>query len=175
MPRRASSSTVSHDLLCRWEWFSSLDFDWLYISGKRTFRWPLVRSASTASDSDPKHLWPDILLLEPLLSTFCSHWNVRSVLDHRRSSLNAKSTSVNSAIALNVTSYAHSQPDLHQLTRTRRIIVLQRNRLSGTLHVQSGKHPSQYLLSHIMSTANHTYFGLVFDSALVMPLLGSHR
>ncbi|KAF9010225.1 hypothetical protein BDQ17DRAFT_1347770 [Cyathus striatus] len=25
-----------------WEWFTSLDFDWLYISGKKKFRWPLV-------------------------------------------------------------------------------------------------------------------------------------
>ena len=26
-----------------WEWFVSLDFDWAYITGKRQFRWPLVR------------------------------------------------------------------------------------------------------------------------------------
>ncbi|KAF9467908.1 hypothetical protein BDZ94DRAFT_1305083 [Collybia nuda] len=25
-----------------WEWFTSLDFDWQYISGKKTFRWPLI-------------------------------------------------------------------------------------------------------------------------------------
>jgi len=25
-----------------WEWFSSLPFDWEYISGKRTFRWPMI-------------------------------------------------------------------------------------------------------------------------------------
>ncbi|KAH0580894.1 hypothetical protein J132_10763 [Termitomyces sp. J132] len=25
-----------------WEWFTSLDFDWKYISGKKTFRWPLI-------------------------------------------------------------------------------------------------------------------------------------
>jgi len=25
-----------------WEWFSSLDFDWQYISGKKTFRWPII-------------------------------------------------------------------------------------------------------------------------------------
>ncbi|KAK7032598.1 hypothetical protein VNI00_012861 [Paramarasmius palmivorus] len=25
-----------------WEWFTSLDFDWSYIRGKRTFRWPLI-------------------------------------------------------------------------------------------------------------------------------------
>lgn len=25
-----------------WEWFTSLDFDWSYIRGKRQFRWPLV-------------------------------------------------------------------------------------------------------------------------------------
>ncbi|KAL0563216.1 hypothetical protein V5O48_018858 [Marasmius crinis-equi] len=25
-----------------WEWFTSLGFDWSYIRGKRTFRWPLV-------------------------------------------------------------------------------------------------------------------------------------
>lgn len=29
---------------CRWEFVSSLDFDWQFISGKRRFRWPLVRS-----------------------------------------------------------------------------------------------------------------------------------
>ncbi|KAJ3868929.1 hypothetical protein EV359DRAFT_70283 [Lentinula novae-zelandiae] len=26
----------------RWEWFTSLDFDWDYIRGKRQFRWPLI-------------------------------------------------------------------------------------------------------------------------------------
>ncbi|KAF8652393.1 hypothetical protein AX16_004421 [Volvariella volvacea WC 439] len=25
-----------------WEWFTSLDFDWQYISGKKKFRWPLT-------------------------------------------------------------------------------------------------------------------------------------
>jgi len=25
-----------------WEWFTSLDFDWQYISGKRAFRWPMI-------------------------------------------------------------------------------------------------------------------------------------
>ncbi|KAK1225104.1 hypothetical protein PQX77_011973 [Marasmius sp. AFHP31] len=25
-----------------WEWFTSLGFDWSYIRGKRTFRWPLI-------------------------------------------------------------------------------------------------------------------------------------
>ncbi|KAG6915509.1 hypothetical protein DXG01_011134 [Tephrocybe rancida] len=25
-----------------WEWFTSLDFDWKYITGKKTFRWPMV-------------------------------------------------------------------------------------------------------------------------------------
>ncbi|KAJ6557935.1 hypothetical protein B0H19DRAFT_1291226 [Mycena capillaripes] len=25
-----------------WEWFTSLGFDWDYISGKRTFRWPMI-------------------------------------------------------------------------------------------------------------------------------------
>ncbi|KAF8887539.1 hypothetical protein BD779DRAFT_500497 [Infundibulicybe gibba] len=25
-----------------WEWFTSLDFDWQYISGKKKFRWPLI-------------------------------------------------------------------------------------------------------------------------------------
>ncbi|KAK7441029.1 hypothetical protein VKT23_016811 [Stygiomarasmius scandens] len=25
-----------------WEWFTSLPFDWQYISGKKTFRWPLI-------------------------------------------------------------------------------------------------------------------------------------
>ncbi|KAF9449812.1 hypothetical protein P691DRAFT_519345 [Macrolepiota fuliginosa MF-IS2] len=25
-----------------WEWFTSLDFDWQYISGKKKFRWPMV-------------------------------------------------------------------------------------------------------------------------------------
>ncbi|KAJ3746704.1 hypothetical protein DFH05DRAFT_1486321 [Lentinula detonsa] len=25
-----------------WEWFTSLDFDWDYIRGKRQFRWPLI-------------------------------------------------------------------------------------------------------------------------------------
>ncbi|KAF8068973.1 hypothetical protein FPV67DRAFT_1652344 [Lyophyllum atratum] len=25
-----------------WEWFTSLDFDWQYISGKKTFRWPMI-------------------------------------------------------------------------------------------------------------------------------------
>jgi hypothetical protein len=26
----------------RWEWFTSLQFDWQYISGKKAFRWPLI-------------------------------------------------------------------------------------------------------------------------------------
>lgn len=25
-----------------WEWFTSLSFDWSYVTGKRTFRWPLI-------------------------------------------------------------------------------------------------------------------------------------
>jgi len=25
-----------------WEWFTSLEFDWQYLSGKRAFRWPMV-------------------------------------------------------------------------------------------------------------------------------------
>jgi len=25
-----------------WEWFTSLDFDWQYVSGRKSFRWPLV-------------------------------------------------------------------------------------------------------------------------------------
>ncbi|TFY82730.1 hypothetical protein EWM64_g1281 [Hericium alpestre] len=25
-----------------WEWFTSLDFEWSFVSGKRSFRWPLI-------------------------------------------------------------------------------------------------------------------------------------
>ncbi|RDB29960.1 hypothetical protein Hypma_014176 [Hypsizygus marmoreus] len=25
-----------------WEWFTSLNFDWQYLSGKKTFRWPMI-------------------------------------------------------------------------------------------------------------------------------------
>ncbi len=32
----------------RWEWFTSLPFDWQYLSGKKPFRWPLVRGRATA-------------------------------------------------------------------------------------------------------------------------------
>ncbi|KAJ3715142.1 hypothetical protein C8R42DRAFT_646068 [Lentinula raphanica] len=36
------SSKLNHVLLGLWEWFTSLDFDWDYIRGKRQFRWPLA-------------------------------------------------------------------------------------------------------------------------------------
>ncbi|KAJ2933068.1 hypothetical protein H1R20_g4045, partial [Candolleomyces eurysporus] len=37
-------SKLIHALLglYMWEWFTSLDFDWQFISGKKTFRWPLT-------------------------------------------------------------------------------------------------------------------------------------
>ncbi|KIK54882.1 hypothetical protein GYMLUDRAFT_48276 [Collybiopsis luxurians FD-317 M1] len=37
-------SNLMHALLGLyvWEWFTSLDFDWSYIGGKRRFRWPLI-------------------------------------------------------------------------------------------------------------------------------------
>lgn len=32
------------DSLCNsWEFAASLDFDWLFISGKKRFQWPMVR------------------------------------------------------------------------------------------------------------------------------------
>ncbi|KAF9269673.1 hypothetical protein L218DRAFT_953301 [Marasmius fiardii PR-910] len=54
MPDWMSDAELAHDALAfgrlmhallgvyLWEWFTSLDFDWSYIRGKRTFRWPLV-------------------------------------------------------------------------------------------------------------------------------------
>jgi hypothetical protein len=38
LPRSASKLTFSS-----YEWFLSLDFDWDFISGKKRFRWPMVR------------------------------------------------------------------------------------------------------------------------------------
>ncbi len=40
----------------RWEWFTSLKFDWEHFSGRRPFRWPLVSSELYHGDSaDTQH------------------------------------------------------------------------------------------------------------------------
>ena len=46
--RICSGPEYSHALIrigARWEWATTLGFDWQYLSGKKRFRWPLVRSS----------------------------------------------------------------------------------------------------------------------------------
>jgi hypothetical protein len=42
-----------------WEWASSLDFDWQFISGKKKFKWPLVSRSSPV----PFHPTPQVSLV----------------------------------------------------------------------------------------------------------------
>lgn len=47
MSRILSGPERFHDLIricARWEWATTLGFEWQYLSGKKRFRWPLVRS-----------------------------------------------------------------------------------------------------------------------------------
>ena len=44
-----------------WEFVTSLPFDWQYISGKRKFKWPLVRALRSANLSGSTRLTSSIL------------------------------------------------------------------------------------------------------------------
>lgn len=50
--KRPSDGSQSYPNLCpfcSWEFALSADFDWQFISGKKKFRWPLVRETGTPS------------------------------------------------------------------------------------------------------------------------------
>ena len=43
----------SYSRITRWEWFTSLNFDWKYVSGNKKFRWPMVSSYENAHSMNP--------------------------------------------------------------------------------------------------------------------------
>jgi len=59
----------------RWEWAVSFHFDWKYVSGKKTFRWPMV-CTSTILLQCLVHIFSDLLFLEPILPLFGPNRNV---------------------------------------------------------------------------------------------------
>ena len=83
----------------RWEFVTSLDFDWQFLSGKKQFRWPLVGWSVYHQWSLGDKLSPVVLFCRSLLSVVCTHRNVRLISLH----LGAADHNVHcSAIALNV-------------------------------------------------------------------------
>ena len=75
MPPREAADRRSIQSLLSWEWFTSLDFDWQFLSGKRKFRWPMVTiSRMLPSPSGNTHL--GFLLCKPLLPAVCLDRNV---------------------------------------------------------------------------------------------------
>jgi hypothetical protein len=57
-----------------WEFVLSIDFDWQFISGKKLFRWPLVRFAGIRSRCGPPlpaNPALDILFHRPLRPAIC--------------------------------------------------------------------------------------------------------
>ena len=62
----------------RWEFLTSFSFDWQYMSGKRKFKWPLVRSCRVALALIRTNAhFADLLLLGSILPSARSHRNVR--------------------------------------------------------------------------------------------------
>ena len=73
VPRRLNS-------LRSWEWFISLDFDWMFISGKKRFRWPMVRPFTNFQSLElvaQRRPLIDFLFPQPVFYAFCTHWHVR--------------------------------------------------------------------------------------------------
>jgi hypothetical protein len=110
-----------------WEWFTSLGFDWDFISGKKKFRWPMVGFRSPLCVVRALILSAGVLFLKSILPVIRVDWNVRPhclVVDQRPDRING------SAIALNVTTY---------VLRNYRDVMLknnpQRDRLSGLVHL----------------------------------------
>lgn len=62
--------------ICRWEWFLSCDFDWDFISGRKPFRWPMVRRLNASSLLGFQYVSSDLLLRQQISSTFRAHRNV---------------------------------------------------------------------------------------------------
>jgi hypothetical protein len=69
---RSTSIKTDIALSVSWEWFTSIEFDWDFIRGRRKFRWPMVSSHGECSPL----LAVDILFLESLLSPLRAHRNV---------------------------------------------------------------------------------------------------
>ena len=114
-PGRTSPLTkrCSRICLCRWEFVTSLPFDWQYISGKKKFKWPLVRTPRSTNYhecADP-HIIDfllDFLLWRPLLPSLCFDWHVRLHLCLTTDCMRSRCTdcmrrSLNSIVAQNVT------------------------------------------------------------------------
>lgn len=62
-----------------WEFVTSLDFDWQFISGVKKFRWPLVCLLSLFSKKEAHFSLPDFLLCWSIFSTLRIDWNVRKI------------------------------------------------------------------------------------------------
>ena len=62
----------------RWEFLTSFSFDWQYMSGKRKFKWPLVRSHRVVlAIIGANAPFADLLLLGSILPPLRPHRNVR--------------------------------------------------------------------------------------------------
>lgn len=62
---------------CSWEFVTSLDFDWSFMTGKRKFAWPMVGSKiCVMMDSHLMNAVIDILFLRQILFVLCYDRNV---------------------------------------------------------------------------------------------------
>ena len=66
-----------------WEFSVSLDFDWMYLTGKKKFHWPIVSIDWDRFDDMQSNILVtrvDVLFLESILPVLCPDWNVSEVL-----------------------------------------------------------------------------------------------
>ena len=63
-------------LIVSWDFATSLDFEWGYITRKRNFRWPMVFASAQRRGSPVLTAVIDLLLPESLCDVDQHHWTV---------------------------------------------------------------------------------------------------
>ena len=73
---RFSWFPVSNTANLRYEFVLTLDFDWAFISGKKRFRWPLVKYSFLTAFLPAFNLSVDLLFCQSIFFIGSPYWNV---------------------------------------------------------------------------------------------------